>query len=93
MFKKLICLTGLLFALHSTTVLACSAMGANKHVGQVMTVDPKGGTFTIMDAQLQKPLTFSASKKVMDQIRQASGQIIVIFKQQKNKLIATGIEI
>jgi hypothetical protein len=91
MFKKILIGLGLMFAVQ-TASFACDAMGDDKHVGSVTGVDAKAGTFTIMDAQLRKPLTFLASTAVLEQANSASGRLTVTFEQKDGQLIATGIE-
>ncbi len=74
-----------------TPVLACSVAGPNKHVGQVMSVDKKAGTFTIMDAQTNAPISFTASAAILDEAAKATGTVMVSYEKIGNRLVAKDI--
>lgn len=69
---------------------ACDAMGPNRHVGVVTQIDPKAGTFTIIDAQKQKPVTFTAPKKVLDAV-QIKRDFIITFRLDGQRMIAEAV--
>jgi len=70
---------------------ACSVAGPNKHVGQVTAVDTKAGTFTIMDAETGKPITFAASAGILKDAAKANGSVMVSYEQSGGKLVAKDI--
>lgn len=69
---------------------ACDAMGPNRHVGVVTQIDPKAKTFTIIDAQKQKPITFTASKKVLDAL-QLNRDFVITFRLDGQRMIAEAV--
>lgn len=77
--------------LGSASALACSAAGPNKHVGPITSIDSKGGFFTILDAQTQQPISFTASKEILDKAAKTKGTVTVNFKDDKGKLTAKDI--
>jgi hypothetical protein len=70
--------------------MACKAAGKNKHVGVVMNIDQKAGTFTIKDAETQHLLTFQATGKQLQEIR-TKDQVMVSYKENGGRLIALDI--
>lgn len=69
---------------------ACDAMGPNRHVGVVTQIDPKAKTFTIIDAQKQKPITFTAAKKVLDAL-QLNRDFIITFRMDGQRMMAEAV--
>ena len=69
---------------------ACDAMGPNRHVGVVTQIDPKAKTFTIIDAQKQTPITFTASKKVLDAL-QLNRDFVITFRLDGRRMIAEAV--
>lgn len=69
---------------------ACDAMGPNRHVGVVTQIDPKAKTFTMIDAQKQKPITFTASKKVLDAL-QLNRDFVITFRLDGQRMIAEAV--
>jgi len=70
---------------------ACSAAGPNKHVGQVTAVNTRAGTFTIMDAETRKPITFAASAGILNDAAKAKGSVMVSYEQSDGKMVAKDI--
>lgn len=70
---------------------ACKMAGANKHVGVVTKVDEVAGTFTILDAETQKPIVFSASRKMLSNAEHAQGQVMVSYENHEKQLVAVDI--
>lgn len=66
----------------SSLALACDAMGKSTHMGQLMSVDAAGKTFTIRDAQSQSPLTFTANNEILTGLKEASGSIMVNYEEK-----------
>ncbi len=92
---KLRHITSVIFAvllvIGSSAVLACKAAGPNKHVGEVTTVDAEAATFTIMDAETNLPITFSASKGILKDVSHAEGQIMVSYEDNGGNLTAVDV--
>ena len=66
----------------SGTSLACDGMGKSTHMGQLMSVDAAGKTFTIRDAQSQSPLTFTANNEILTGLKEATGSIMVNYEEK-----------
>lgn len=92
MNKILIAITGLLSSLLVLpTTQACSALGPNTHLGMVSAIDVKKQTFTLIDAETQRPITFTATPTQLNAI-QSSQRITVTFEKSANALRATAID-
>jgi len=70
---------------------ACTVAGPNKHVGQVMSVDNKAGTFTIMDAQTNAPISFTASVAILNEAAKATCAVMVSYIKSGGQLVAKDI--
>jgi len=70
---------------------ACTVAGPNKHVGQVLSVDNKAGTFTIMDAQTNAPISFTASTAILGEAAKATGAVMVSYIKSGDRLVAKDI--
>jgi len=93
--RKLTTLSGFALAalLSSSATLACSAMGPKTHVGNITDIDRDHQTLTIMDAETQKPITFSVDNKQLLALNSSSGQVIVRYRDGDNgELVATSIQ-
>ncbi len=79
--------------LGTTASLACSAMGPNTHIGQVLSLDRDARTLTIRDAETQRPITFVLNDKLLLKAASARGQVIVHYNgEDGGRLIATDIQ-
>ena len=85
-------LSMLVMFISSVTVAAwaCDAMGPNRHVGVVTNIDPKAGTFTIIDAQKRTPMTFTAQKKLLDELK-LNREFIVTFRLDGQRMTAEAV--
>ncbi len=81
----------LALCLGSAPALACDAAGANKHVGMITAVDDQAGTFTIMDAQTNQPITFAAPKAVLGKAARTKGPATVSYREEKGGLVAEDV--
>jgi len=86
--------TGLLLALASLAPgsFACSVMGANTHIGNIMSVNSQAKTLTIMDAETSKPITFSINDQLLLKLSSAKGQVVVHYTGKDGQLVATDIQ-
>jgi len=75
----------------ATPTFACSVAGPNKHVGQVTAVNTRAGTFTILDAETKKPITFAASAGILKDAAKAKGSVMVSYEQSDGKMVAKDI--
>ncbi len=66
---------------------ACDAMGPNRHVGVVTKIEPNAGTFTIIDAQTERNMTFTACKKILD-VLALNREFIVTFRMEGSTMKA-----
>jgi len=80
------------FLITPASSLACSALGPNKHVGTVIGLDSTAQTITVLDAQLNQPVTFLANEKILSEVKNARGQIIVDYEAEGTQLRAIGIQ-
>ncbi len=72
---------------------ACSAMGPNTHVGQIISLDKAAGTLTIQDAETRKPITFVLKDQLLLKAASARGQVIIHYSgEEGGQLIATDIQ-
>ena len=78
---------------YSAAGLACSSMGSATHAGNIMSVDEGAKTFTIMDYQTMKPITFSADEKIMRLVMGAEGAAIVDYTGEGDDLTATSVQL
>ncbi len=77
----------------ASAALACSAMGSNTHVGQIISLDKATGTLTIQDAETRKPITFILKDQLLLKAASARGQVIVHYNgEEGGKLVATDIQ-
>lgn len=75
----------------SATGWACKMAGDHKHVGVVTKVDQVAGTFTIRDAETNKPIVFSANREMLSNAEHAQGQIMVSYENREKQLVAVDI--
>lgn len=85
-------LMGALFITPFTT-WACDAAGKSTHIGTVQSVDASGKTFTIIDAQSRKPITFMANNEIIDGLKEAKGSVMVNYEEMdgSSDLKAVGV--
>jgi hypothetical protein len=69
---------------------ACDAMGPNRHVGVVIKIEPNAGTFTIIDAQTEKPITFMAQRHILDKLA-LNREFIVTFRMKGSHMRAEAV--
>jgi len=65
-------------------------MGPNRHVGVVTKIEPNAGTFTIIDAQTERNMTFTASKKILD-VLALNREFIVTFRMEGRHMRAEAV--
>ena len=84
-------LASVLLMMVSATGWACKMAGENKHVGEVTNVDQVAGTFTIRDAETNKPIVFSADREMLSNAEHAQGQVMVSYENREKQLVAVDI--
>ena len=70
---------------------ACDAAGPATHIGTVQSVDASKKTFTIIDAQTRMPISFVASNEIINGLKEASGSVMVNYKEGDDGLEAVGV--
>jgi len=82
-----------LFLLGTSTSFACNSMGPNTHVGTITSIDTEAQTFTIQDAETNKPITFSADNKIMLELAGINNRrVIVGYAEMDGKFIASNVK-
>ena len=74
----------------TTSAMACKAAGKDKHVGVVMNIDQKTGTFTIKDAETEHLMTFQATAEQLRELKMKD-QVMVSYKEKDGKLVALDV--
>ncbi len=92
MMKKILFIIVLYSLVSYQTAFACAGAGDNKHIGMVTSIDEQTKTFTIMDMEQRKPITFSAAAELLEKANSASSVITVTFEEKDGQLIAIEIE-
>ncbi|MBL1432437.1 hypothetical protein JYT96_00365 [Gammaproteobacteria bacterium AH-315-C21] len=92
MFVRSLSLLVMIGGFIAAPVFACSMAGEGNHVGkQVTAVDVEAGTFTIVDAQSNGPIQFSASKDLLVKVSEGPGPVLVSYEDRDGELVATDI--
>lgn len=68
-------------------------MGPTTHAGKILSFNEGERTFTLLDMETMKPITFSADDAIMQKIANAQGMAIVDFSSEGAGLTATRVEI
>ena len=92
MKNKSILIGSLTFSLvlSASTLWACGGEDSGKHIGNVLKIS--NSTFTIRDAESNSPMTFNAKTDIINEVKSASGQIIVNYeKDEEGALHAIGV--
>ena len=69
---------------------ACDAMGPNRHVGVVTKIEPNPGTFMIVDAQTEKPITFMAQRHILDKLA-LNREFVITFRMEGQHMRAEAV--
>jgi hypothetical protein len=75
----------------TTAVWACKSAGANKHIGNVTTIDSGSKTFTIRDAETDDLITFETNDAVLRKL-QVNNRVMVGFQDDHGKMIAVDVQ-
>lgn len=70
---------------------ACSAAGANTHIGVLKSVDTKAKSFTIIDAETRSPITFVSDEAILKDLAGAKGTIGVSYEDTGGVLRAVEV--
>lgn len=63
----------------SNALFACGGEDSGKHIGTVSKVG--ASSFTIRDLETNKPITFSASKNILDELKHSKRQVLVNYEK------------
>lgn len=91
MLKKILLIVAICSFASYQAAFACSAAGDNKHVGTVTSVNEQSKTFTIMDMEQRRPITFSAAAELLDKANSTSSVITVTYEEKDGQLVALEI--
>ena len=72
-------------------VWACTAAGPSTHIGKVLKIDEDNKTFTILDAQSVRPVTFQANSIILEKVTNAIGTVFVDYDTDGAVLTATDV--
>lgn len=61
-------LTAFLLTAAGGSALACEMAGKNKHIGNIVAVDPAGKSFVILDAETRSEIRFVASQETLSSL-------------------------
>lgn len=92
MMKKILLIVVMYSLVSYQAAFACVGAGDNKHVGTVSAVNEESKTFTLMDMEQRKPITFSADAELLKKANSASSVITVTFEEKDGQLVAIDIE-
>ncbi len=74
----------------SALSLACSNLGAGKHMGVVRMIDPIKGALSIIDAETRRPITFVTGENSLKSVH-VNDTVVITFERDKDQLIAKEI--
>ena len=92
MMKKILLIVAIYSFVAYQSAFACAGAGDNKHVGTVAAVNEESKTFTLMDMEQRKPITFSTDAELLEKANSASSVITVTFEEKDGQIIAIDIE-
>lgn len=70
---------------------ACGAPEQNVHVGQLMAVDTKAKSFTILDMQTASPITFVSDEQLITGLAGVKGIVQVLYRKDGDSLRAIDV--
>jgi hypothetical protein len=70
---------------------ACSAAGDSTHIGMLTAVDVQAKSFTIIDAETSRPITFLSDDALLRDLKGAKGLIQVLYEEDGDKLRAIDV--
>jgi len=90
--RKILLIVAICSLVSYQTAFACGGAGDHKHIGMVTAIDEQMKTFTIMDMELRKPITFSAVADILGKAASATSAVTVTYEEKDGQLIAIEIE-
>ncbi len=66
----------------SSTPWACGGEESGKHIGNVLKVQQS--SFTIRDAETNRPITFNASTEILNNIKSSNGRVVVNYEENED---------
>ncbi len=80
-----------LMAFVALPAFACERAGSSTHVGEITAIDPAQQSLTIMDRQMNMPVTFLAAPEELKGL--SLGQLIAVkYSERKGQLTAEEIQ-
>ena len=74
--KRVLATVMMAITLITVPALACELAGPDTHVGEIKAIDLTQPSFTILDGQMKKPLTFLAAAEQLKVL--SLGQLVVV---------------
>ena len=74
--KRVLATVMMAITLITVPALACELAGPDTHVGEIKAIDLTQPSFTILDGQMKKPLTFLAAAEQLKAL--SLGQLVVV---------------
>ena len=74
--KRVLATVMMAITLMTVPALACELAGSDTHVGEIKAIDLTQPSFTILDGQMKKPLTFLAAAEQLKEL--SLGQFVVV---------------
>jgi len=69
--------------------VACDSAGSNVHIGEVTSID--SGTFTLLDAETNSPIKFTASSELLLTLAGLRRTIAVDYREEEDRLVAVAV--
>jgi len=73
------------FIVASLPAMACSNLGADKHLGVVQNIDAAKGELTVIDAESQQPIVFIIDAEALKGVK-PNDTVIITFKSDNGRL-------
>ena len=74
-----------------TGAWACGGADSNRHAGVILGVVEAGQSFTILDMESNRPITFLADDTLISRVSEAKGRVLVEFDSDGANLTATDV--
>ncbi len=86
---KWIIISVILMLLSVSASVACDSAGSNVHIGEVTSID--SGAFTLLDAETNSPLKFTASSELLLTLAGLRRTIAVDYREEEGRLVAVAV--
>ena len=88
--KRVLTTVMMAITLMALPAFACELAGSDTHVGEIKAIDVAQSSFTILDQQMKKPVTFLADPAQLKEL--SLGQVVMVkYSETKGRLKAEEI--